>query len=166
METIAEIRDDNLGFDKQEVSEWLERNAARCILKREDEIALLKVGKYGYHKLPGGGIEDGEEAEEALKREVREEIGSEIKILGELGEIVEYKTQQNIRQNSICFIVKEESSGKPDYTEKELEEEYKVKWCSIGEAIEKLNKDNPTHYIAKFINNRDLKFLQEAESQM
>jgi ADP-ribose pyrophosphatase YjhB (NUDIX family) len=38
---------------------------------------MLFGSKFGYHKLPGGGMEDNENALEALEREVKE-----IKVLG------------------------------------------------------------------------------------
>lgn len=46
MQIITEIRDEDLGFEGQEVSEWRERSAARCIVKGGGEVALLEVGEY------------------------------------------------------------------------------------------------------------------------
>lgn len=76
----------------------------------------------GYHKIPGGGIEEGESAREGLRREINEEVGSEIRILGEVGEIIKYRSRQSLKHNSVCFVAKEESSGEPDFTKKEMSE--------------------------------------------
>lgn len=64
-----ELTDQDLGLEEQEVSEWDERRAARCILRRGDKIAMLFLEEFGYHKLPGGGVEEGESVRQALKRE-------------------------------------------------------------------------------------------------
>jgi len=49
------------------------REAARAVLFDDDDnIPLLFVAKHHYHKLPGGGIDDGENKEDALIRECRE----------------------------------------------------------------------------------------------
>ena len=48
----------------------------------------METPRGGY--LPGGGIEAGETPEEALRREVQEECGLEIRDISRLGEAVQY----------------------------------------------------------------------------
>lgn len=72
--------------------EYTTRHTARAVLFREDgKIAILHVGKYNYHKLPGGGVEEWEDMETALRRECLEEVWAEIEIKGYIGEVVEYR---------------------------------------------------------------------------
>lgn len=57
--------------------------AIAAIILRGDEILLIKRGaepNIGKWSVPGGSIELGETLEEAVRREVREEIGLEIKV--------------------------------------------------------------------------------------
>lgn len=63
---------------------------ARAVIKRGDEILL--ANKHGEINtfLPGGHIEDGEYAEEALRRELLEELGVESRITGFIG-VLEHK---------------------------------------------------------------------------
>ena len=51
------------------------RPSVRGIIIRDGKVAMVHSLKYDYYKFPGGGIEDGENLEEALLREVAEESG-------------------------------------------------------------------------------------------
>lgn len=60
---------------------WKKREAARAVLLDDDgHIPLLYVSNLNYHKLPGGGIDEGEDKMQGLARECLEEVGSEVEI--------------------------------------------------------------------------------------
>src|SRR3989344_3275304 len=83
------------------------RRAARAVLFDADgKVGLSHVANKHYYKLPGGGIDGNEEVIEALKRECREEIGCEIEVMGEVGEIVEHRDKIDLVQTSYCFLAK------------------------------------------------------------
>jgi 8-oxo-dGTP pyrophosphatase MutT (NUDIX family) len=50
------------------------------IIVHEGKILLLNTRHTGKYCLPGGGVNTGERIEEALKREVREEAGIEVRV--------------------------------------------------------------------------------------
>lgn len=142
------------------------RRAARAILTDNDgRIALLYVAKYGYHKLPGGGIEDGEDIAQALERELLEETGCQAQVTAELGKITEYRDQWDQKQTSYCYLsVQIGAIGAPDFTEKELSEGFAVVWAKdLSEAISLLEQDTPDDYGGVFIRERDLTFLRAAQ---
>jgi mutator protein MutT len=64
------------------------RSAA--IIIQENQIALIKRNRGGqtYFVFPGGGVEDGETPEEAVVREIREELGLEIQVDRPIVEII------------------------------------------------------------------------------
>src|SRR3989344_2222838 len=137
------------------------RKAVRAILFDEKKrVALMSVSKHNYHKLPGGGIEEGENTEEALRREIKEETGGEIEITGEVGKIIEEKSHYSKIQESYCFIAKLRKLGKPEFTEHEIEGGFSLIWVPLDEAISIMEKDTLEDYTGKFIRLRDLSFLR------
>ena len=54
------------------------RHAVRCIILRGDKVALVKSTAKGFYQFPGGGIDPGENHEQALIRETLEEAGLDI----------------------------------------------------------------------------------------
>ena len=119
MELLKEIKDKE--FPKDELTLKI-REASRAILFDEDNlIPLLFVAKYNYHKFPGGGIDEGEDKTQALVRECLEEVGSEIKVNGKIGKIIEFRSKWDLKQISYCYYGKIISKDAPDFTEKELQ---------------------------------------------
>jgi 8-oxo-dGTP diphosphatase len=108
-------------------------------------------------------LEAGEDIIETLKREIKEEVGCEIEILKEVGEIIEFKNEDNQKQISYCFLVKLKGKiGKPRFTKAEKEARHKVEWMPISDAIKLFQYKIPEDYTAKFIQLRDYNFLLEA----
>ena len=160
MKLLKQIKDKE--FPKNESTLRI-REASRAVLFDENKlIPLLFVSKYKYHKLPGGGVEPGEDKTKALLREVKEEVGSKIKITGEVGKIIEFSSKWNLKQTSYCYLGRIISKGSPNFTEKEIEEGFKIVWLSLKEAISKVKNDQPGNYDGSFIQKRDLAFLKEA----
>lgn len=61
--------------------------------------------KFGLHSLPGGGIEDGEDALTALCREVYEETGYVSDEIQELGIVAENRASLDYTQINYYFVV-------------------------------------------------------------
>jgi len=160
MEILWEIK------DKEFPSDWLTpdiREAARAVLFDENNLVpLLFVSKYGYHKLPGWGMDAGEDKIQALMREAKEETGCEIEIMDEVGQIIEFRSENNLKQTSYCYIWRIVSRGSTDFTEYELAEGFQLVWVSLEDAILKVQSDKPTDYKGPFIHERDLIFLKKA----
>lgn len=71
------VFEDDLSLD--DVSHLTPRVGARAVLKVNDTYCLIYNAHWNLYTLPGGGVEQGETYEEALKREVLEETGFYIK---------------------------------------------------------------------------------------
>ena len=121
------------------------------------------MGAHHYHKLPGGGIDPGESTEEALARELMEEIGCRVEGVREVAHITEERSGlYRLRQHSVCFSATQVGEIlPPDFTVKERAQGFRVVWAdSLPAAVELLSADNPSTYEGRFIQARDLLLLQ------
>lgn len=80
------------------------------ILENEKGEILLVKRKYppkkGLWDLPGGFIELGETLEESVKREIKEELGIEIKNFQYLGSYTGNYLYRDINYQTLCFVFK------------------------------------------------------------
>lgn len=122
---------------KEEIATFTHRRSARAVLfDHEKKVALLHVGRDGYYKLPGGGIDEGETTIEALKRECLEEAGCQIEVGAEIGLVIEYRRSSHIRQESyVYFATVVGEKGEPEYTDKEREMQCAIVWMTLDKAI-------------------------------
>jgi 8-oxo-dGTP diphosphatase len=65
------------------------RPAAYAVIAGADGRIAVVRGRTGYW-LPGGGALPGEPPEETVTREVREELGHDVRLVGKIGEAVQY----------------------------------------------------------------------------
>ena len=169
MKTLLTINQQGIILDspKQDSLSFRKREAARAVLlDSNDQVYLLNVSNHDYHKLPGGGIDEGESIEKALMRELMEEVGCKAEIIKELGIVIEYRDFENggLIQTSYCFLARQVG----EQTESSLEEGeldegmYEVKAKNIEEAINLLQNDKPDNLEGKFIQKRDIAFLKAA----
>ncbi|MEI6499231.1 MAG: NUDIX domain-containing protein [bacterium] len=167
MKLLQTIYDQDIFPDyvEGEKIEYRKREAARAIVVDDQGlIALMNVSNCGYHKLPGGGLQDDEGAPTALARELLEEIGCKAIIQKEVGEIIEYRNEFNQVHYNYCFIAKlTGEKGEPNLEDDEIENGFKIMWVSIDEAIKLLSTDIADNYHGKFVLARDLIFLTEAK---
>lgn len=149
---------------EEETDKFKVRRAARAVVfDKDNKIGLLYVSKSNYHKLPGGGLEGDESIEEALGRECLEEVGCDIEVISELGEIVEYRDEWFVKQHSYCYMANVVGEkGLPNFTEDEIADGFEIKWVLLDEAVELLKNDKPESYGGGFIQARDSLFLEEA----
>lgn len=149
-------------------SEYNLREAARAVLfSPSGEVYLMNVTKSGYHKLPGGGIDEGENKQEALARELLEEVGCIAMVEAEVGMITEYRPLFNSqKQLSYCYIARQVGDQQASALEEgEIAEGMvEVKAPSIDAAIQLLEEDKPQNLEGKYIQRRDLTFLKQARN--
>ena len=142
----------------------IRRSSRGIIFDENNNIALFHVKKKGYHKTPGGGIEDDESPIIALKREILEETGCTIQDINELCVINEYVNVANRLRIAYFFTAKVlQNTGETNLTIDEQESESYIKWVNIDKAIELVKSEKPNNYFAKFVKKRCLTALELAK---
>lgn len=109
------------------------------ILNEKGEILLEKRAQSmssfpGYWCLPGGWMEWGERVEDAVKREVMEEIGVEVEVVKFVGKYFDTNTfpvkkYSRVALPHICKII----SGEPKVNQ--IEEVEEIKWINPKDAL-------------------------------
>lgn len=110
------------------------------IIKQDDKFLIMRVNQTSYFHIPGGHIEIGEDSEQAIIREIKEEIGCDIQ------ETNLFAIQENFwkRNNKNChgiefyYIIKPKNNLEmKDYQRIEIDKgEEKLldfKWCTQEE---------------------------------
>lgn len=169
MDIIITIRDEDFGLKFTDVPALEERRASRAIVfDKQGNVALCHAVNKKYHKLPGGGIEEGESIIDAARREVSEEIGCAIENVRELGAVEEFRGQFSLHQISYCFLADlSGAKGTPHLEVDEIEDGFKTIWVPLAEAIAIVERDAPVEsYEGKFIQKRDLALLRLAAREI
>jgi ADP-ribose pyrophosphatase YjhB (NUDIX family) len=163
METLLLLNPQNTAKELAET--WPVRISARAVVvDAENQIALLHVQNHNYYKLPGGGLDEDETIQSALKRECREEIGCDIAIQRPIGVIEEYRTIFKLRQISHCYAAKVSGrKGKPTFTKIEQAQNFSLLWCEVNQAKAFLLHSLPNNQEGQdYIVPRDLAILNKA----
>ena len=118
------------------------RPSVRGIIIKDGKIAMMHSLKYDYYKLPGGGIEEGEQLEDTLIREVREESGlvvkpDSIKEFGYVRRIEKGKIEDIFIQENFYYLCDVEdviqAQELDDYEEEEV---FTLEYVSPEQAID------------------------------
>lgn len=118
------------------------RPSVRGIIVRDGKIAMMHAVKYDYYKLPGGGIEPGEQLTDTLIREVREESGlavipESVKEFGMVRRIEKGKREDIFIQENYYFLCE----ARKELSERELDpyeahEQFTLEFVTPRQAIE------------------------------
>lgn len=114
------------------------RRAVRAVLSdRNGQIALMYAKQRDYYKLPGGGVDDGEDLKTALNRELLEETGCKATVTAEIGKVIEWRDFDKMNQVSYAYkVILVGEPDKPDFTQSEIDEGFEVHWATnLDEAI-------------------------------
>lgn len=157
--TAQDVETDAPEFD---YASFTPRSAVRAIVRDGDKICLIHVSEHDYYMLPGGGIDEGEDMQVALAREIAEETGCTATVASEVGNIEVYNDRWRKKQTDFCYLMdKAGDAGNTAITNFEASEGHKIVWASnLDEAILLVKNAAPVNRDGKLVRARDLLFLQ------
>lgn len=150
------------------------RPSVRGVIIKNGKIAMMHSLKYDYYKLPGGGIEEGEELRDTLVREVKEESGlvvkkDTIKEFGYVRRIEKGMFEDIFMQENYYFLCDvEDNISSQELDDYEAEEgftlefvtpEYAINVNNIGDHKEKVEKQTFTGMLTR--ENRVLQMVRD-----
>lgn len=162
MKKIIELTDSLLlGTEGWSSSE--PRYTSRAIVRNPDGLyAVMYAKKFGLYSLPGGGIEEGENRIEALKREILEETGCSCDVIEELGYVYENRAHSDYTQYSYYYVVTSNGPLKSmELTDEEIENGTLLLWYPLDKVISLIENFCPETNQQKYLQARDVAALAE-----
>lgn len=110
----------------------------------------------------GGGVEPGEDLHEAIRRELREELGAEVDILGKIGVVSDYYHLIHRHNMNHYFLCRVRSFGDSHLT-KEERDQFHLSTLKLGydEALAEYEQRSCTP-LGRLIARRELPILRRA----
>lgn len=157
MKLINEITDKDI-IGTEGLSQTQPRLTARAFLFNKDRyIAVMYAKKFSLYSIPGGGIEEGEDIIDAVKRELLEETGCKCEVIGEVGYVYENRAHCDYTTISYYYIAKVTCNyGKSFLTQDEINNGTGVEWYSINDAFRLIATPCHETIQRKFIQRRDM----------
>lgn len=167
MKHLLTIDETDFGrLSQVKTGQYWQRLAVRAVvLDEQGKIYLMHMSKRGTYKLPGGGVDDGEDPHSALSRELMEEVGVDIEVIDEIGQVIEYRDGPMMEQISLCYLAKQvgekgEAALEPGEIAVGMRE---IQADGIDHAIELVASSLPSDGDGQFMYKRELAILHNAK---
>ncbi|WP_197034443.1 NUDIX domain-containing protein [Streptobacillus canis] len=130
-------------------------------VSRDDEF-----GNLSFIETAGGGVEVGENLEEAIIRELKEELGVEVEIVTKIGVVHDYYNLIHRRNINNYYLCKIRSIGEKNMTESEMND-FNMDGIILkyDEAIIEYEKMKDEK-LGRLIANRELPVLREVKKML
>lgn len=119
-------------------------------------------GNCTWIETSGGGVEDGEDLEYSVKRELKEELGVEVDIVHKIGVVSDFYNLLNRNYINHYYLCKINSFGDKNLTEYEENEYHFETFKTTLEVAIKEYKKYSNSKLGRLIAQRELPILEEA----
>ena len=125
--------------------------------ERDDDF-----GRATLIETSGGGVEAGEDLDSAIKRELKEELGAEVRVVCKIGVVSDYYNLIHRHNLNNYFLCKVASFGDKHLTQDEIEDFHlSTLKLTYEEAVAEYEKRRETR-LGRLIANRELPILKKA----
>lgn len=115
--------------------QYINRPTVKVVIKKDNKLLILNEGL-----LPGGGIEPGESNQDAISRELQEELGVTVKDVQEIGTVVQYRNLIDRKYFINGYTAELETTGGLTNPQNEREAQFIVEWSTPDEALAQISK--------------------------
>ena len=165
-ELFINLQDDQWEFDYIDH----DRTVVRAIVfDEEDKFYFVRAvrdddfGKATLIETSGGGAEENEELLDAIKRELKEELGVEVDVVCKIGVVSDYYNLIHRHNINNYFLCKVKSFGDKNLTKEEMDDFHlSTLRLSYEEACKEYEYRANTK-LGKLISNRELPILHRAK---
>ena len=165
-ELFINLQDDQWEFDYIDH----DRNVVRAIVfDEEDKFYFVRAvrdddfGKATLIETSGGGVEENEELLDAIKRELKEELGVEVDVVCKIGVVSDYYNLIHRHNINNYFLCKVKSFGDKKLTKEEMDDFHLSTLRLSYEEACKEYEDRANSKLGKLISNRELPILHRAK---
>lgn len=131
--------------------QYADRPTVKVVIKNDNKVLIINKGL-----LPGGGIDPGESDQEAITRELREELGVTVKDVQEIGTVVQYRNLLEKRYLINGYTAEIETTGGLTEPRDEGEAQFTIQWLTVEDAIA---------FVAESIEDAKLKSMDDDANQ-
>lgn len=131
--------------------QYSDRPTVKVVVKKDSKLIILNEGT-----LPGGGIDLGESDQDAIARELQEELGITVKNVQRIGAVVQYRNLINKKYLINGYVAELETTGGPTNPQNEREAQLTAQWLTLDEAVA---------YVSGSIDKLKLKPADDASNQ-
>ena len=165
-ELFINLQDDQWEFDYIDH----DRTVVRAIVfDEEDKFYFVKAvrdddfGKATLIETSGGGVEENEELLDAIKRELKEELGVEVDVVCKIGVVSDYYNLIHRHNINNYFLCKVKSFGDKNLTKEEMDDFHLSTLRLSYEEACKEYEYRANSKLGKLISNRELPILHRAK---
>ena len=165
-ELFINLQDDQWEFDYIDH----DRTVVRAIVfDEEDKFYFVKAvrdddfGKATLIETSGGGVEENEELLDAIKRELKEELGVEVDVICKIGVVSDYYNLIHRHNINNYFLCKVKSFGDKNLTKEEMDDFHLSTLRLSYEEACKEYEYRANSKLGKLISNRELPILHRAK---
>ena len=124
MNVLATIGQEDASID------YKVRPTVKVIINNNGKILILNAGY-----LPGGGVDEGESDEDAIRRELQEELGFAVRDVRKIGSVIQYRNFIKKRYVINGYIATYHSSDLKINPQDQGEADFKHHWLKIYDAL-------------------------------